>query len=784
MALLNCEWLTGKKIIMLEPRRIAAKSVAVRMAALLGEEVGNTIGYRIRFEKAVSKNTKLEVVTEGILTQMLLNNTGIEDVGLIIFDEFHERSIHADVALAFCIETQNILRPDLRLIIMSATLNTHTIANAIKAKCIESSGKIFPVNINYTGMADNKLLPELTANITLKAIRETKGDILVFLPGEAEIKKCADLLLKNTEDIKIYPLYGKLPFIQQQLAILPDKNKKRKIVLATSIAQTSLTIEGISTVVDTGYIRTQRFDPKSGLTRLETVSIAKDAATQRAGRAGRLGPGVCYRMWTAAWHEKLPDFSLPEILEADLSSLLLNVYGWGNKDIYKLFWLTPPPKSHVLQAKETLTEINAIQNNGITEHGKLIQLLPCNPRIAHMLISATAMQQKQLATDLAAILEEKDPLGNEAGIDINKRIEALRRYREQQNKTSSKFNRIEKIASDYRQLLKVEANNAIFDVYDTGILLANAFPDRIACARPGNNAQYQLANGKYAVAGHKDDLANEPWLAVANIDLRSGLGKIFMASPVNPKDLILLVKKKQMIKWDYKTGEINASENLCLGSITLQSKPLINPDRKQIVAAISSAIAGNGLQMLNFTDEFTQLQNRILSIKIWNNNNNLPDASTQWLIENNLLWLENYLQTVKNKDDLYAINLTEALTAFVGYEQMTILNKLAPPKIEVPSGSKIQIAYAANAEKPTLSVRLQEIFGMTETPKINNNQTGLIIHLLSPGYKPVQITSDLKNFWQNTYFEIKMELQRRYPKHAWPDDPLNAKAVSKGGIKK
>ncbi len=785
LALLDLPFLNGKKIIMLEPRRLAARSIAMRMSELLHEPVGQTIGYRVRFEQKVSNKTRLEVVTEGILTKMLLNDTGIESVGMVIFDEFHERSIHADTALAFCIETQKLLRPDLRLLIMSATLNLLDLTAKLNAKSITSMGKSYPVDIVYTGQSDIKLLPELTVKTVIDATQKHGGDVLVFLPGEAEIKKCADSLAIKLPQFKIHPLYGRLPFSAQQQAIVPDKNNKRKIVLATSIAQTSLTIEGIEVVVDSGFIKMQRFDARSGLSRLETVQIAQDAADQRAGRAGRLKPGTCYRMWPAANQHKLPGNSTPEILEADLASLMLDMYSWGITNIYNLFWLNPPPKGHVAQAIDTLTELNAIDENGITKHGKAIQKLPCHPRIAHMLLMANTLALKQLATDLAAVLEERDPLPAGSGIDINLRIEALRRNRSLSNNLASgKWLRIEKVAADYRNLLEIEATNSAFDYYDTGLLLAYAFPERIAFARPGNNAQFQLANGKYAVAGHKDDLANEAWLAVANIDLRDGLGKIFLAAPLNPKDLAPLVKVKQQIKWDQRNGELIAAENWCLGSIVLQSKPLKQPNQALVKQALAEAIAQYGKEMLLVSNEFIQLQNRVLSLKAWGSLPDCPDISDAFLFNNALTWLDFYLPTIKNLADMQAINLYMALEQYLGYALMQQINRLAPEKINVPSGSNIALHYFANGQPPVLAVRLQEVFGMADTPKINNGKTGVMMHLLSPWYKPVQITADLKSFWNNTYFEVKKELKRRYPKHAWPEQPWTAAAVAKGGVKK
>lgn len=779
LALMEEQWLSGKKIIMLEPRRLAAKSIALRMASLLEEEIGESIGYRIRFESRVGPNTKLEVVTEGILTRMLQEDNALENISLVIFDEFHERNLNADLALALCRDAQQVLRQDLRILIMSATLDMPTLGDLLKAPIIASQGKQYPVDIIYTHDADEKLLPELCARTIFRAVSEHEGDLLVFLPGEGEIKRCEELLKAQLDDVLIHPLYGRLAPQEQFRAVMPNKQGKRKIVLATSIAETSLTIEGIRIVVDSGFGRVSRFDPKSGLSRLETIRISKDSADQRAGRAGRLSSGVCYRMWTAATQSRLNDHRVPEIMEADLCDLVLDLAQWGVHDIQQLTWLSPPPKTALAQATETLHQLNALENNKITAHGKQLHQLACHPRIAHMLLLAKEMSDKQLATDIAALLEERDPLPRESGIDINLRIEALRRARSSSG-ISNRFTRIEKVASSYRKMLGLEANNSPVDVYETGLLIAFAYPERIASARPGNNAQFQLANGRIAAAGHKDDIAHEPWLAVAHMDLRDGLGKIFLASPLNPKDLITLVKEQEVIVWDTRKGGLIANKELRIGNIVLQSKPLTSITEEQRIQAISKAIQQEGENLLNFDENMEQLQNRILSLRVWNKNENWPDVSKEELLQTNLTWLQFYLKDIKKTEDLKKIDLAEALLHSLEYEQQQSLNQLAPAKIEVPSGSKINIRYFPNGAAPVLSVRLQEVFGLENTPALNNGKTSLVLHLLSPGYKPVQITSDLKSFWNKLYFEVKKELQRRYPKHAWPDDPWKASAVAKG----
>ncbi len=764
---------------MLEPRRLAARTIAQRMAALWGDGVGQTIGFRVRFESRVGQSTKLEVVTEGILTRMLQRDNALEEAGLVIFDEFHERSLHADLALALCREAQQVLRPDLRILIMSATLNMPQLSQLLNSPVVESKGRQYPVEIIYTEDADDQFLPELTARMIVRAKNEHEGDILAFLPGEAEIRKCEALLDSLKPDFSIHPLYGQLSPQEQFAAIMPDKQGLRKVVLATSIAETSLTIEGIKVVVDCGFGRVSRFDIRSGLSRLETIRISKDSADQRAGRAGRLSSGVCYRMWSKATHERLAAQRTPEILEADLCGVVLELKLWGVNDIRQLTWLTPPPKASLSQALETLEQLGAIENGKIKEHGKQIHDLSCHPRLAHMLIMAREIKQTTLAADLAALLEERDPLPKDTGVDINLRIEALRRARK--NGGGGRFARIEKAASNYRKMLACELSNDPVDPYETGLLLAYAYPERIASARPGNNAQFQLANGRYAMIGHKDALAHEPWLAVAHMDMRDGLGKIFLASQLNPRDLLPMVKEREIITWDSRKGGLVASRDLRIGNIILQSKPLAKPDDEKIAEVISAAICQEGESLLDFGNEaMQQLQFRIQSLQKWSTGESWPDVSTPALLARNEHWLKPYLQGVRKNEDLKKLDISSALLHSLSWEQQQLLEKLAPAKIEVPSGSIIPLQYFANGAMPVLAVRLQEVFGLADTPRINNGKTAVVLHLLSPGYKPVQVTSDLKSFWDNLYHEVKKELQRRYPKHAWPDDPWNAQAVAKG----
>ena len=781
LVLLDEPWLNGKKILMLEPRRLATKSIAQRMASMTGTELGDLIGYRIRFESAISKNTRIEVITEGILTRMLHSDNALEEVALIIFDEFHERNLHAEVALALSREVQQVLRPDLRILLMSATIDSATLSTLLGTPVIESKGRQFPVEVNYLYEADEYAIGEDTARQIIPLTQKHSGDFLVFLPGQGEIKKAEEILKRALPNDLIVPLYGQLSPAEQNRAILPNPSGKRKIVLSTDIAETSLTIEGVKVVVDSGFAKSSKFDPRSGLSRLVLHRISKDSADQRSGRAGRLTAGHSYRLWSKSTQAQLADFRTPELMEADLTSLVLDMKAWGKQEIRSMTWLNPPPAGTLALAEKTLETIDAIIEGQLTPHGKEIHLLPCHPRIAHMLIFAQQNNQLGLGTDIAAILEERDPLPADSGVDLNLRIEALRRFRSR-GASISRIKKIDKVASSYRRMFKIEPENTPVDPWQTGLLLAYAYPERIAAARPGNNAQFQLANGKIAQIGHRDDLAHESWLAVAHLDARDGLGKIWMAAPLNPKDLAPLLKMKEVIKWDRKKGGLLAHTEIRIGAIVLGTRPLQKIIQADAKSAILEAIVEDGDLLLDFNEQVIQLLHRIQSLRRWNPNQNWPDWSVANLCETAENWLEPYLQNIQKNEDLKKLNLIQILENSLEFEQQNLLKKLAPSTLEVPSGSQIPLEYKLDGEIPLLSVRLQELFGLLETPKVNENKIPVLIELLSPGYKPVQLTQDLKSFWQNGYFEVRKELKRRYPKHEWPDDPIGAEAVR--GVKR
>lgn len=779
--LLPLTWLdqpefAGGRILMLEPRRLAARTIAMRMADMLGEDVGRTVGYRIRFEMRVSPSTRIEILTEGILTRMLQSDNGLEGVAAVVFDEFHERSLHADLAMALCRECQQVLRPDLRIIVMSATLDVSGLSQLLGAPVVESRGRQYPVSVIHTDNCDPFSIAQQTAGTVIRAWREQQGDILAFLPGEAEISRCEEALRRALPDAAIHPLYGMLPHHRQCAAIVPDRAGRRKVVLATSIAETSLTIEGITTVVDCGFGRLQRFDPDTGLSRLETVPVSLDMADQRAGRAGRLRPGVCYRMWTLATESRMAQHRKPEIEYADLAPLVLDLALWGETDASRLTWLTPPPKPQLAQASELLRQLEAIAADGrITPHGRALAALPCHPRIAQMLVSAGPLGLLPLATDVAALLDERDPLPREAGIDINLRIDALRSNRAHA-KGNRALDRIERTAAQYRSIVRCQADNEPFDSYDTGMLLVQAYPERIASARPGNNAQFQLSNGHLAMASHTDTLAHEPWLAVAGINAREGMGRIFMASPLNPKDLRPMVRTRDNVSWSARRGGLTAQQELRIGSIVLQAKPIHNLPPMVVAEAVCAAVEREGASLLNFSPAVEQWQNRVLSLRAWHGTD-WPDVSTPALVATCRQWLMPYVDDIRTPEALRKLDILEPLLYHLTFDQRRLLDHLAPTHVQVPSGSRIVLAYRPTGEPPILAVRLQEVFGLAQTPTVDEGRHSVLMHLLSPGFKPVQITSDLRSFWDNAYFEVKKELKARYPKHVWPDKPWEEPAT-------
>jgi len=785
LELLKSDWLGDKKIILLEPRRMAARSVAQRMADLLGEEVGKTVGYRVRFDQRISAQTRIEVVTEGILTRRLQQDNMLDGIGMVIFDEFHERSLHSDLSLALCRDLQQVLREDLRILIMSATLDGEQLSSILdNAPIITSKGRQYPIDVRYIAIDNNAPISGQVTSVISKTLKEETGDILVFLPGVREIQQTEDSLNKRHSDIAIRPLYGELSLTAQQEAIKPDAQQRRKVVLATSIAETSLTIEGIHIVIDSGLARVPKFDPNSGMTKLETVKVTQDAADQRAGRAGRLGPGIALRLWSEATHNYLKAQRVPEIMEADLAPLVLELAQWGVKNIQSMTWVTAPPSGSVEQAKTLLQELQALKNNVITEEGKALAHLPTHPRTAHLLRKGKQHNILPLAIDLVCILEERDALGKQAGADIALRVEALRAWRSGKRFQGDKFvfERIERSVQSWKKIFAIKSSDYEFDVDSIGLLIAAAYPERIAKLVDAASSRYRMANSRNVRLDENDVLVKEEWLAVAHADAGVGEGRIYWAAALNPSLLTDRMEHQVRIRWDEGKGILLQQEETRIGSLVVSSKPLKDVDETLRTKALCSAVQKEGFKLFNWDENCEQWQARILSLKHWRPTEEWADVSFDGLLSTIEEWLPFYLKNIKRREDFKKIPLLEILNTILPWEQSQILAKLAPTHIDVPSGSSIALEYKIDTSAPILSVRLQELFGLTDTPMVNEGKTKVMIHLLSPGYKPVQVTQDLKSFWANTYPEVRKELRMRYPRHSWPEDPWNAEAVR--GVKR
>ncbi len=778
LALLNEAWLAGQKIIMLEPRRLAARNAAHFMASKLCESIGQTVGYRVRMDSRIGKQTRIEVVTEGVLTRMLQHDPMLEGVGLVIFDEFHERSLQADLGLALCLESQAALRDDLKLLVMSATLDGAAIAALLgDAPMITSEGRSFPVEVHHAApprqASRQQLLQHVTA-VTIDALNKQNGSALVFLAGAAEIRRVEHLLESSNldENVLITPLYGELSIEAQELAIQPPPLGRRKVVLATNIAETSLTIEGIRIVIDSGLARTPRFDPATGLTRLETVNISQASAEQRRGRAGRLESGHCYRLWPAGQH--LLAHSAAEILEADLSPLALELAQWGCRDPHQLQWLNPPPKAAFNQARELLTQLGALTPDGhITTHGKTMASLPLHPRLAHMILKGGDIGAAQLACNIAALLSERDPLrkGDTRDSDLRTRLMLLMENSQQLSRTMLK--RIRHASKQWQHQLKIKDEQT--DLSLIGVLLGYAYPDRIAQRRLGKEGHYLLANGRGAVFIEHETLANEPYLVIAELAAGKRNACIFLAAAIDASQVedffSDLIQTKVSTHWDHRDKAVLARQQQRLGALVLKDKPLSKPDPEQIGNALIDGIRQTGLQCLPWRKSNRNWQQRVqlmhrLDFDHW------PDVSDQTLLQTMETWLLPFLTGMGRLSHLEKLDLQAALNTLLTWPQQQQLNELAPTHIQVPSGSRIAINY--DNELPILPVRLQEMFGATDTPSIANGKIKLLLHLLSPAQRPLQVTQDLKGFWQGSYAEVKKDMKGRYPKHYWPDDPLQA----------
>ena len=789
LALLDAAWLRGQKIVMLEPRRLAARAAARRMAQMLGEEVGETVGFRTRLETRVSNKTRIEVITEGILARMLQHDAALEGIGIVIFDEYHERSLDADLGLALTLETRRYLREELRLLVMSATLDGERVAKLIDAPRVTSAGRSFPIELRYL----DRPPPERFAAGVAAAIRRALDDdpsdkdgssILVFLPGGAEIRRVARLLGDPGADVIVAPLYGDLPPAAQDQAISPAPQGQRKIVLATSIAETSLTIEGIRIVIDGGLARGPHFDPVTGMTRLATSRVSQAASAQRAGRAGRLEPGIAYRLWPEREQAQLPPYAPPEIREADLAPLLLTLAASGNSDPAALSFLDPPPAAALAQARTLLIELGALDNSSrITQEGEAMAALPLHPRLAHMALRAKARGQGRLAAAIAALLVERDILRaapQARDVDLRLRIELINERgaaRDLPPGLSLDRGGLQRARDAARQIarqLNLKGDESI-DPAEAGAVLALAYPDRIAQSR-GATGQFRLASGGGAELPASDPLAKEELLAVAELDGERKTARIFLAAPLSraaiEEDFAARIVTSDSIEWDTQSEAVLARRQRRLDALIFDDQPLRDTPPEQVTAALLTGIRTLGLAALSWSRDAESLRARIQFLHR-TLGDDWPDLSDAALLASLEDWLAPYLTGITRRTQFGRIDLGQALSAKLDYAQRRQLDALAPTHIEVPSGSRIAIDYAAG-DVPVLAVKLQEMFGATATPAIAGGKVPLIVHLLSPAGRPLQVTRDLAGFWKNSYPQVRGEMRGRYPKHPWPDDPLTA----------
>ncbi|WP_188397258.1 ATP-dependent helicase HrpB [Sporomusa sp. GT1] len=779
LALLNEPWLKGRRILLLEPRRLAARAAARYMARLLGEQPGETVGYRVRLDSCVGPKTRIEVITEGILTRMLQSDQALDGVGLILFDEFHERSLQADLGLALALEAQAVLREDLRLLIMSATLAAEPVAALLgNAPVLRSNGRVFPVETHYLERRTASQLEHIVAQTVFTSLAGNSGDVLVFLPGAGEIRRVQAELSANgiTKQARVAPLYGNLPPAAQDAALLPSTDGMRKVILATSIAETSLTVEGVGTVIDSGLMRVPKYSSRTGLTRLETVRVSRQAAEQRRGRAGRLGPGSCYRLWTRQEDLYLESSNTPEILAADLTPLALELAAWGVNDPQQLLWLDIPPAAAFLQAQALLVKLGALETGGsITAHGRLMVQSGLHPRLAHMIIRAKEAGLGNLACELAAILHERDFLqgnGNRTDVDLRLRLEAVREAASGKYPEESLLRRIKAESERLKQDFSIHRNRQE-TVEACGLVLAFAYPDRIGQLRSGG--RFLLENGRGAGMHELQPLAHSPYIVAADLDGQGTDSRIFLAAPIDYEQIRRYFSRQiaagTNVAWDAAAQAVRAKSYERLGAILLKESPCANPDWDGVMAALLSGIALEGLSILPWTKAAQQLRQRLLfagqQTEGW------PDVSDEKLLATLENWLGPYVYGLTSRAELAKLNVAAILENLLTWQQRQELDEYAPTHVVVPSGRQIAINYS-NPLCPILAVKLQELFGLKETPCIAGGKVALTLELLSPAQRPVQVTRDLASFWCTTYFEVKKDLMGRYPKHYWPDDPATA----------
>jgi len=768
LVLLDEPWVKGKKIIVLEPRRLAARAAAERMAKTLGEQVGETIGLRVRLGSKISRRTRIEVVTEGVFARMILDDPSLDGIAAVLFDEFHERSLDADLGLALALDAQGGLREDLRLLVMSATLDGARVAKLLgDAPVIESEGRAYPVETRHLGRDPNRRIEEQVADAVLRALRAESGSILVFLPGQGEIRRVETLLSERVSDpaVDIAPLYGALDRGEQDLAVSPAKPGRRKVVLATSIAETSLTIEGVRVIIDSGLARVPVYEPNIGLTRLETVRVSRAAADQRRGRAGRTEPGVCYRLWEEAATGALEPFARPEILAADLAPLLLDCAAWGVADPATLAFLDPPPAPAVKEARALLQQLDALDEEGrITETGRRLRDLPLPPRLARMVLIAGESGQARDAADLAAVLVERG-LGGDM-VDLTERVERFRRDRSRR-------------AEDMRRMAegwaRGERGSASAAPRSLGALLTLAYPDRLAKAR-GKPGEYLMVNGRGASLEAHERLAKEPYLAIAEIAGGAASARILAAAPIAAEEIDAAfghhIAQSDEVTFDRQARALRARAVRRLGAIVFNERPLKVPATEEAARALARGLVSLGLDVLPWSKALAQWRERVMFLHKAEGDE-WPDLSDEALTQTAEEWLAPHLVGKTGLNEIGPDLLSEALRSLLPWNLQRRLDAEAPTHLEVPTGSQIAIDYGAE-EGPVLAVRVQELFGLDKHPTIAAGRVPLILHLLSPAQRPIQITRDLPGFWRGSWAAVRADMRGQYPKHPWPDDPLTA----------
>ncbi len=778
LALLQEKWLAGMKIVMLEPRRLAAQRAALYMAQLLGERVGATVGFRIRGESKVGRRTRIEVVTEGILTRMMHEEQLLPGVGLVIFDEFHERSIHADLGLAFALDVQRHLREDLRILLMSATLDDARIASLLgNAPVVKSEGRAFPVATHYAQHELSDRIETVVADAVERALHRESGDMLVFLPGQREIRRVEQLLADKTlpGDTIVVTLYGDAPLEHQHAALGPAPAGKRKVILATNIAETSLTIDGVRVVIDSGLMRAVSFDPRRGMTGLVTLPVSQANAEQRRGRAGRQQPGVCYRLWTEKQHAELPRYHPPEILVSDLAGLALELARWGDPQGEHLQFLDQPPTAHLAQARVLLTRLDALDPSGaLTAHGRAMAELPVHPRLAHMILRGKELGLGTLACDVAALLEERDLLHGERDkdVDLASRWQILRsgRFRDR-----FVVERARRQAERFREMIGVRDDGGLEQAL--GVLLALAYPERVGKRRDQNGLRYQLAGGTGAILPKGSMLSRERWLAVGEVDGVGSEVRILLAAPVSEQDLRNAFRDQlvtnEEVRWDEERERILSRRVTRLGALEV-AETSCTPSQDILRSLLLDVIRKRGLDILPWTKDALSLRTRSEWLRARSLvESDWPDLSDHHLLGTLEKWLGPFVSGMARFSQLQRLDMGKIVRAQFSHEQLRLLDRLAPTHLTVPTGSRIPLDY--HTDPPVLAVRLQEVLGERETPTIAGGKIKVMLHLLSPAHRPLAVTQDLQSFWQNAYPGVRKDMRGRYPKHDWPENPFDAR---------